>query len=181
MNIYIDAGCFNGDTVEQFRNWCKIAFPDKKDWTIYAFDPNPMFKDRWEIIEDEHTSFELKAVWIADGTIPFAVDKADNPLGSTLMPGKKKIWDDSDKIMVETFDFSDWLKKFENDFVVCKLDIEGAEFPVLNKMITDNTDKICDYLMVEFHAGKVVEYLTTDYLDLVERLKQRNVNILEWH
>lgn len=181
MNIYIDAGCFDGDTVEQFRNWRKIAFPDKKAWEIYAFDPNPAFQDRWKVVEDEHTHFDLKAVWTGEGIMPFAIEGTTNPLGSTLMSGKKKIWDNSEKVNVQSFDFSNWLKQFKDDFVVVKMDIEGAEFPVLSKMMSDGTDKICDYLMVEFHPGKVVEYLTTDKFKLMDKLKERGVNLLEWH
>lgn len=180
-NVYIDLGCYTGDTVEQFRNWSKIAWPDRKSWHIYAFDPNPSFKDRWEVVADERTTFSQKAAWIDEDGQEFAIEEGDTPLGSTIMPGKKKIWDNSEKILVETFDLSKWLKQFKHDYVVLKMDIEGAEFPILKKMIKDETDQIVDCLMVEFHPNKVVEYTTTDKITLFQQLQSRGVDIKDWH
>lgn len=181
MNVYIDIGAYNGDSVEEFRNWSKIAFPDKKDWKIYAFEPNPRFIEQWEKISDEKTVFIQKAAWIKKDVMDFAVDQTDTPLGSTLMKGKVKIWDSSPKIKVATFDLSAYLKRFTKDFVVLKIDAEGAEFPILEKMIKDNTDKICDWLLVEFHPNKVVEYTTTHMNELLAKLKSRNPNVRKWH
>lgn len=97
------------------------------------------------------------------------------------MEGKRKVWESSPKVKVKTFDFSSFLKHLEDDFVVVKMDIEGAEFMVLDKMIRDGTDKVCDWLLVEFHPNKVQQYVTSDKINLVEVLKARGVNVLEWH
>lgn len=181
MNIFIDLGCYSGDSVEQFRNWRKVSFPDKEDWVIHAFDANPKFLSKWETMKDENTHFYLKAAWTEDTTLSFAVDSEDEPLGSTLMQGKKKIWDNNEKIEVEAFNFSEWLKQFENDYVIIKMDIEGAEFPLLNKMVADNTITIPAVLLVEFHPNKVVEYTTTDKIHLMKKIKDLGVDIKDWH
>lgn len=181
MNVYIDLGCYDGDTVEEFRNWRRVAFPDKEEWTIYAFDPNPSFSEAWANKTDKDTSFIKQAAWIEDGETEFAVDQSDSPVGSTIMQGKRKVWEASPKIKVKTFDFSHFLKSVDEDFVVVKMDIEGAEFKVLDKMIRDGTDKICKWLLIEFHPNKVVEYTTKDKLNLLEVLRARNPNVLEWH
>lgn len=180
-NIFVDAGSYDGDSIEQFKNWRKIAFPDKEDWIIYGFEPNPKFRDKLEALASDKVIISNRAAWIEYHTTQFALESSETPLGSTLMSGKKKIWDNNEKIDVQAFDFSAWLRQFEDDFVVVKMDIEGAEFPILEKMIADGTDKICDYLMVEFHPNKVVEYTTTDKNILIDKLKSRGVNILEWH
>lgn len=180
MNIYIDLGCNDGKTVEEFRNWAKLAFPDQKDWVIYAFDPNPKFLDKWEGIENEGTHFSQAAAWTHDGQIEFAVEQTEESLGSTIMPGKKKVWDSSPKMNVDCFDFSKFLLQFKEDYVVVKIDAEGAEFPVLEKLIKDNTHVIIDVLMVEFHPNKVVEYTTDDKNSLIERLS-KDIKVLEWH
>lgn len=181
MNVFVDLGCYDGDTVEEFRNWRKIAFPDKEDWKIYAFDPNPKFKDIWETKKDEHTEFHHKAAWISDGIIEVAIDSSEEPLGTTVMPGKKKIWDNNEKISVECFDFPHWIETFENDFVVVKMDIEGAEFPILERMLYLGTARIPAYLLVEFHSNKVEEYSTDDKNRLIRKLKNNGANVLEWH
>lgn len=179
-NIYVDLGAYDGDTVKQFRNWRKLAFPLLTDWQIYAFDPNPIFKEKWETKKDEHTFFEQKAAWIFDGEIEVAIDSAPEPLGTTVMPGKKKIWDVSEKITVPCFDFPLWLKQFRGQYIVVKMDVEGAEFPILQRMLEIGTANVPQYLLVEFHPNKVEEYTTEDKIDLIKRL-ERHTKVLEWH
>lgn len=179
MNVFIDCGAYNGDSVEEFKNWSKLAFPDKTDWQIYAFEPNPKFKDYWD--NQTNAVFSNKAIWIEDTELEFAIDQTDTPLGSTLMTSKKKIWDESPKIKVQAFDFSEWIKQFKDDFVVVKLDIEGAEFKVLPKMIADETDLIPHVMLVEFHPNKVTDYTTSNKDGLIRKLQKRGVNIKDWH
>lgn len=178
-NIYIDLGCYDGDTVEQFRNWRQIAFPDK-EWKIYAFDPNPAFAEAWLNKVDKETEFIEQAAWVESGTMELAVD-VKRPLGSTIMKSKQSMWENSNVIEVSTFDFSEWIEQFKFDFVVVKMDIEGAEFPILDKMLSDGTAEIMDYLLVETHPNKVVDYTTTDANDLLDRLRQLGIRVYKWH
>lgn len=181
MNVFIDCGAYDGDSIEEFRNWRKVSFVDKEDWTIHAFEPNPKFDHNLKKKADSKTFIHKKAVWIEDTELQFAVDQTKSPLGSTLMSGKTNIWDTMPKIKVQAFDFSKWLKQFKDDFVVVKMDIEGAEFKVLEKMMADDTDKIPSVMMVEFHPNKVREYTTTYKNNLISKLQERGVNIKEWH
>lgn len=174
MNVFIDLGCYNGDTVEEFKNWRRVAFPGREDWVIHGFDPNPYFEEAWSIIPD--VEFHQKAAWIEDGKSEFSL----SDIGSTLMKSKNT-WDAGEKVTVETFDFSEWVKQFKDDFVVLKMDIEGAEFLLLDKMINDGTITIPDWLMVEFHPNKVAEYNSRDKDIFIERIKNLKVRILEWH
>lgn len=181
MNVFIDCGAYDGDSIEEFRNWRKVSFPDKQDWIIHAFEPNPKFDNNLKKKSDDNTFIHKQAVWIENTELEFAVDQSETPLGSTLMSGKKNIWDTMPKIKVEAIDFSNWIKRFEDDFVVVKMDIEGAEFKVLEKMIKDETDKIPYVMMVEFHPNKVREYTTTYKNGLIRKLQKRGVTIKEWH
>jgi len=180
-NVFIDCGAYNGDSIEEFKNWSKIAFPDRKNWELFAFEPNPKFKEYWETQTHENLTFSNMAVWIEDTELEFAVDQSDEPLGSSLMKSKKNVWDKSPKIKVQAFDFSEWIKQFKDDFVVLKMDCEGAEFKVLPKMIADGTDTIPYVMMVEFHPNKVRDYTTEDKNAIVRKLQKHGVNILEWH
>lgn len=179
-NVFVDLGAYNGDSVEQFRNWRKLAFPDKEVWDIYAFDPNPGFHDKWKTIQNPRTHFYQQAAWIEDCEKDFAIDET-GLLGSTLMEGKRKVWEQGVFIKVECFDFSEWLAQYEEDYVVVKMDIEGAEFLVLDKMIKDGTIQIADKLLVEFHPNKVKEYTTDDKNRLIKLIQDLGVDILEWH
>jgi hypothetical protein len=53
--------------------------------------------------------------------------------------------------------------------VVVKMDIEGAEFPILEKMIDDGTDLLTTLLLVEWHDG-VMEGFGTKKRRLLERI-----------
>jgi FkbM family methyltransferase len=180
--IFIDAGAYDGDTIKQFYNWGFII--DKpNEFKVYAFEPNPNMKKALLDIESQHKNLTYipKAVWVKDEILQFAVDTTPTPLGSTVMPGKVNIWNNFDKVDVEAIDFSEWLKQFKNDEVIIKMDIEGAEFPVLKKMIKDKTIFIPSKIMVEFHANKVTEYTTTYKNNFVKRIKKMGVPLEEWH
>ncbi len=166
MRILIDLGAYDGDSLIALEYW--------KFDKVYAFEPNPRFKEDLEKLDVE---FSNKVAWIEDGTVMFSVDGNDLAYGSTVMKSKAT-YNNRTATEMKSFDFSEWLKQFRNDDVTVKMDIEGAEFPILNKMIKDGTDEIVKDLHVEFHANKVREYTTTDVHALIKNLKCK-VHI--WH
>jgi FkbM family methyltransferase len=175
MNIYVDAGAYDGDTLN-----CKELFDFDAD-VVYAFEPNPKFKSKlndWANNQDRF--FFDAAIWTHTGTIEFAVDNTDTPLGSTVMSGKTKIWDGSPHRDVPCIDFSKWLVQNVDfgDVVIVKMDIEGAEFPVIEKLIKDETDKLITKLYVETHPNKVRDYTTTYKNELLSKL---SCEVEEWH
>jgi FkbM family methyltransferase len=177
--VFIDLGMYNGDSIEQFYNWYKLI-DNPLEYEIFGFEPNPgsfRLADK-KIGHRQNVVLEELAAWTEDGEAEFAVDD----IGSTVMKTKRN-WDSSEHITVKTFDFSRWLKaRFREDcFIVLKMDIEGAEFPLLEKMIKDGTDKLVNELLVEFHPNKVSDYTTTHKNDLIQRLTYRGVEVYEWH
>lgn len=182
-HVFIDLGCYNGDTVEEFRNWRKVAFDRTWEWEIFAFDINPAFKEQWDNIADEHTHFSRLAAWISDEIIEVSIEQSETPLGSTAMSGKKAVWATGKKIEVGAINFSRYIWEYFSDdaFVVVKMDIEGAEFPILEKMLKEKTIQHIDLLLCEFHPNKVVEYTTTHKNELIKRIKDAGVDVLEWH
>lgn len=178
--IFIDLGSYDGDTIEQFFNWGKLI-GDPYDFYIFGFEPNLKFREQHKSLQKNkrNVKIENKAAWTYDGTLAFWVDLANEPVGSTAMKSKAEKLESVEEL-VQCFDFSMWLKQFKDDYVIVKMDIEGAEFPVLEKMLSDGTAEIPDKLFVEFHPNKVIEYTTTDKNDLIKRFK-KFVDIEEWH
>lgn len=178
--IYIDLGCFDGDTVEQFISWGQLL-GDISDARIFAFDPNPNFKDQWQDIHDRHIkhvkeiNFAQSAAWIDDRGLEFSLWE-ESPIGSTVMKEKRN-WYAGKIIGVPSFDFSEWLKQFEGEEIYVKLDCEGAEYPILKKMIKDETDKLCKLLMIEWHSGKMNQSFKDDEEYIKEKL---NCEWIEW-
>lgn len=175
MKYFIDCGSYDGDSIEQFYNWYKLI-DDPTEYNIFAFEPNPTVMARAkERLTNKKVVFSDNAVWIENGTKEFSV----YDVGSTLMESKST-WDKGVKIEVDTVDFSEWIKNFKGDYVVVKLDVEGAEFPILQKMIKDKTIDIPDLMLVEFHPNKVSDYTTTDKNKLIKEVS-KHTRLIEWH
>lgn len=182
---FIDLGAYRGDTVKEFFNWGTLI-DDPHSYQIYAFEPNPDLHDQMIRISKkdfDNVIFKPWAAWTYTGEIEIAIDKTRTPMGSTIMPTKVDIWDHHPKKMVKCFDFSQWLLDnfILGDEVIVKMDIEGAEFEVLEKMIKDNSIAIPSYLFVEFHPNKVRNYTTDDTNRLVDRIIENGGNLKLWH
>ena len=48
-------------------------------------------------------------------------------------------------------------------------------------MIDDGTLTIINTLYCEFHPNKVIEYTTTDKINLMKDIRDLGVNLVEWH
>lgn len=171
MRVYIDCGAYTGDTVD-----CEKLFGFKADKKI-AFEANQKLIKQVEAAG--YDKVYNKAVWVNDDRITFWQDQSKEPLGSTVK--KSKTTGVLTPVFVDAVDFSEWLKDYLMDEVLIKLDIEGAEFDILEKMIKDKTILIANKIYVEFHPNKVPEYTTTDKLELIAKIKALGVDIEEWH
>lgn len=156
-NIYLDLGACEGNSVLDYLR----DHPDCDK--VYAFEP--VEYDEWSAIPK--TEFIQKAVWVEDGEIAFTL--ADyHKESNTLMPGCVH-YTQGRAILVPCIDFSAWVRDNIDlsDHVTMKMDIEGAEYDILDKMIAEGTIAYIDDLRVEFH----------DWI-MPEEYAQRRVEIL---
>lgn len=182
-HVFIDLGAYDGDTVQKFMTKSYRLPVPPEEFLVYAVEPNSDLFDALAKTVKDYPNIQVikKAAWINDGKIEFAIDKTkDSPMGSTLMPGKKNIWDHFGHYSIECFDFPQWLKQFKDDFVIVKCDIEGAEFPIFSKMIIDGSVKLIDELWMEWHHGKVIEYSTEHKDKLQKAILDSGVQFEEW-
>ena len=144
-------------------------------WEAHIFEANPTFNSFLnrigEMVSVNHTLnlYTETAAWIQDGTIDFYLDtvnKDHNYWGSSLnenhpdvvRSGKKKI-------TVSCRDIASIISRYSvTDFVVVKMDIEGAEFDLLIDFIKKDVFKIIDYIAVEFHSGQTKYKTAQDVL-----------------
>jgi FkbM family methyltransferase len=79
---------------------------------------------------------------------------------------------------VKCFDFSEFVKNnfTREDFIVIKFDIEGAEFPVIEKMISENTIDLVDVLYVEWHDFAMQMSSTS----LVNQILSKGIKLNSW-
>lgn len=102
--------------------------------------------------------FHPEAVWIEDCDKQFYLSGASAHDGSTLIASKTTGKVDRDNpITVRCINFSRWMQDNlrSSDYVILKLDIEGAEYDVLQRMLDDGSISIVKKLYIEFHQKKI--------------------------
>lgn len=182
-NVFIDCGYNLGNVTED-------TYKQKGDeYEYFAFEANPYL---FEAHKDRHPFCKLKcnAVWIEDCTLPFYVVKIDKYGKENLLTGastlnkKKSQWNmsihkEEEEIQVEAINFSNFiLDNFKKeDTIVVKMDIEGAEYAILSKMIIDGSINYINELRVEFHDEKTGEKSE----DIIKNIKENNIKFVPWH
>lgn len=149
-HIFVDGGAHLGETVEHFL---RSPLHARHDWEIVAFEANPELIPR--IPKRPRLTVLDRAIWVHDGGVEFYVG-ADS-LSSSVHGHKKTGRLSRTPIRVPSVNFGRWLQGqfLRGDYVLVKLDIEGAEYEVLDQMLRDGTIDWIDELYVEFHNGKV--------------------------
>jgi len=147
--IFIDCGSHVGSSIDSFRL-------RHKDFEIFCFEPLKKFK---KYHNRRGVKYYQAAVWTSYGTIDFYEDKTcDIAQGSSILINKTSgKLDKKHPVTVECIDFSKWIESHFSidDYIAVKMDIEGAEYEVLNKMILDQTIGYIDDLYMEWHYHKI--------------------------
>ncbi|MBC8875911.1 MAG: FkbM family methyltransferase [Planctomycetes bacterium] len=171
-HVFLDCGGHDGCSVRAFLK----SRPDADRFAIYSFEPNPRLA---EYYADLPTTLIPKAVWIEDADVTLFLDEKDYD-GSSLYRHKQNIVGGT-PLTVPAIDFSHWFRhQFrQTDHIVLKLDIEGAEYRVLEKMIDEGTIDWVSELYVEFHWNKL-GMPAAEHDHILQRLSQRGITIRHW-
>ena len=199
MNYFIDCGTHFGQGIEQITSLYQMD----SDWKIYTFEANPntykiFIESNLESLKQSFPLLEAfnTAIFNKDGKIYVNIEvppgEGDTGQGSSIIDSN--IWDPwngtltfkKSECEVECIDFSKWLKSLNitnDDRVIIKLDIEGSEYDVLEKMIQDDSIVLVTDLLVEFHHHF---FTNSDEMkiredNIVNQLQQKNVNLIRWH
>lgn len=169
--IFLDLGSYDGDTLKLFRD----KYPDGKSYKAYCFEPNRFLASHYDKLNCEYIK---AAAWTHDGQVRFYV--AEKYIASTVMPnkhGRIKIFNKIVRNMVPCIDFSSWLEKNVSidDDVVCKIDIEGAEYDVLEKVVGDGNLKFIKKLYVDWHANKLENFDKSRHDKLAKLLTDKGI------
>ncbi len=149
--IFIDCGGHDGCSVIKFLS-------SRPGFKAITFEPNPIFSGYYGYLP---TELIRKAVSTHDGTVAFTVDPVDGD-GSSIIAGKDVVFDSSlsneqcPTVNVDCVDLSRFIAEHvqADDYWCLKLDVEGAEYAILDKMIKDGTIDRVDELYIEFHWFK---------------------------
>jgi len=181
--IFIDCGYNQGNVTSDFRNVLGDQFE------FYAFEANPYLYEQFKN-RNPFCILENKAVWVENTTIPFYVVTVDrhgnrntNTGASTLVKSKSdwnmSIHKEQEVVDVEAIDFSKFIKdNFDpNDTIIIKMDIEGAEYDVIQNMIDNGVIHYINEMYIEFHDSKVQGFSKESIL---EQLSKTNVKVNTW-
>lgn len=161
MKIFLDCGQFDGVAIRQY------CVDDS--WQIYSFEPEP----QPEVNTADLPPHELikKAVWIEDGEVSFSFDPNKQASHITNIAGT----DFEKSALVPSIDFSKFVANLPPGLIVCSMDIEGAEFAVLRKMIKDGTAQRISVLDVEFHHRMMSDEDDESARKLIQELSELGV------
>ena len=173
--FFIDAGGYDGCSVRCFR---EVYDPDES-FFIYSFEANSRFKDNYKKFNNH--KFINAAVWSEDKEIDFFLDQKKG-YGSSLM--KEKSTGNLDKKnpkKIKAIDLSNFIFKNINseDILYLKLDIEGAEYDVLDKLFVTGAIDCVDKLFIEWHWNKV-GISQKRHNNLIKKLNDKNLNPIDW-
>ncbi len=158
MIIYIDLGSYNGDTVEKYLNG-EIFERGRECSVVQAFDLVE-YPAEWQAVKDRHPNvsiaFNRMAVGIAEESVEFGAWPA-NPECQTTIKGNTNYTGIPGETIIQTvprINFVGWLQRFvqPGNTVICKMDIEGAEYEILEELIKSGAIRLINYLYVEWHA-----------------------------
>lgn len=188
--ILIDGGAHCGCTRRYFRH----LHDKKKEFEIYSFEPTiELNKYCQDLIN--------RAIWIEDGSMPFHVfeirggntlneEKAKNlrkqtqkyPLAKKSELLSSTPYSDLTEVRyVPTIDIDRWIKENfqKNDYIILKLDIEGAEYDVVRHMLKNGSMSYINKLFIEWHSIRCGHTKQED-ASLNQQVKKLGVKIEPW-
>lgn len=150
--IFIDGGARRAESLEIIAK----DMPQYLNFDLILYEPNPMHKEYLEELSaQKNFKFVNAGIWDKAGMHDFylAIDFYGDQ-GSTLCIDKKEKLDLENPIKVITYDIVDILNQYsKDDYIVLKLDIEGGEYDVIQRLIdTNNIGRIKEYI-IEWHEG----------------------------
>lgn len=167
--IFLDCGAHDGCSIQMFVN----SFPDFNEYEIYSFECD---EDRFKQLSLKGLELGLskftpikKAIWINNGKKIFEGWQLKDTININDNQG------------VETLDLSQFILDnfLKDDYIVLKLDIEGAEYKVIDKMFHDKSLEYIKHLYGELHGPKK-GYSIEDNNKLLNQIWNTNLKLLNW-
>lgn len=179
--LFIDLGANQGQGYDFFSRFFKDSNID-----FELFEPNPYCCKKLKEHRDVKNGkivLNSVGVGIEAGTFKFyGLNKLEGgkySQGGSILQNHNSLYyatNESDAIEVEIIDFGKYLTKktkFYNKIII-KMDIEGAEVDILEKLISTNLIQLIDILYVEFHS----QYQEHDLSIITKKRETKIINSL---
>lgn len=151
--VFIDGGARIGETIDIFLN----LRSDLKGCDVYFFECNDSHFDVLNNIKETNKDYNFiirtEAIWVEDGESDFFISTDRwGDAGCTLDSSKREKLDLENPKKVKTINFSNFINQFsDDDYIIVKLDIEGAEYKVVNDLLNTGAITKINELLIEWH------------------------------
>ncbi|EFQ33972.1 FkbM family methyltransferase [Colletotrichum graminicola] len=196
--IFVDLGANRADSLEAFLQHpgakFEFDFP-RPSWAtheqaeIYLFEANPVFNPALVEAKERYTAqgkkihiFPSTVADVTDGTRTFYLDtinEAHDFWGSSTYANHADVVNSkSTGTVLSAVNIARWLlmNTLPRDFVVVKVDIEGAEFDLIPHFVEMKAWTVIDHLLVEWHSSLPSEDARQAAVEAVGRLSAEGVN-----
>ena len=172
--VFLDCGGHKATSVKMFHKY----YPNAKQYEVHSFEANPHLH---KFFKGEKTKLHKKAVWTHNGEVKFWIGRNALNQSATVIEGKTTGNFRKKPITVSCINFSQWIyDNFkQDDYIVLKLDIEGAEYDVLEQMIEEDSISYINALYIDWHYTKI-PIDKSRHFTLLEALKDRDIKPLDW-
>lgn len=173
--IFIDGGARIGESIELLLD----KREDLKGCDVYFFECNEDHHEKLISIKENNKDYNFfikqEAIWDKNGEENFYISiDIWGDLGCTLDSNKREKLDLKNPRKVKTIRLSDFLDEFsDDDYIILKLDIEGAEYKVMTDLIDTDKIKKINELYIEWHD----HFFNVSSNEIKEKLKNYNIKI----
>lgn len=145
-HVFIDGGAHRGESIRSFK---QTRMYRDHQWHIVAFECNPDLAARLPAAQD--ITILNQAMWTNIGSLEFFL--TDETTCSSVFKEASMGKLEKRRVDVPSIDFASWLRDNtrQEDFVILKLDVEGAEYPILDHLLAQDAARNIDILFIEFH------------------------------
>ncbi len=190
--VLFDLGAHYGEGLRKLRTLLSLD----DTWEIHAFEPNPHCDTTKHLAElGLRAAVHRQAVWIRDGQVAFCAQDRRRCVSPAPTEGSSEYdgWGSriaeitscapglTDSIEVPCLDFSRLLaERGPDDYIVVKMDVEGAEFAILRRLVEQGTIRRIRQLYVEWHHRQLAAESESTRDQLEGQVRDAGVDVVRW-
>lgn len=181
--VFLDLGTHGCQGLHSFIS---SELPIDKTWEIHTFEPNTLLHPVTCVdqFKDFNITVHDKAIWVSEGTSVFKQYGGDGTSQGSLLEetkGDKEYHDYHSSIEVKTIDFFEFIKGFKNyQDIYIKMDIEWAEYSVIEDLLVRGWPKNIKHIWIEWH-GMNQQFFINKSKFLTEQIKLSGCEVTSWH
>jgi len=156
--IFIDCGAHDGLISREFLNGDFGKIGESPE--IYAFEPNKTMCPKWDKMRKDFPGVKIqlhqKAVWVENTTCNYVDFEGHNTANNIMNNLKIDAYKSTRCYEIEAIDFDFWMREnfsatSKNSDIVLKMNLEGAEFTVVPKMIFGGSIFLVNKMILHWH------------------------------